>query len=405
MNYQTLEKVLTFINEHTYIQQLSLLVLMILGGGMTYWITHKLLLRGLHIIVHKTKNQWDDILINHKVFNKLAYIAPAYFIYEVSTHLLYGETMIKRLASAWIIVTIVAMLQHLVDAGYLIYCTLPIAKNKSGSKGFTQLAKIFLFIIGAIILVSILIGKSPFVLMSGIGAMTAVLLLIFRDTILALLASIQISTYNTLRVGDWIEMKEYSADGDVVNINLHTLQVQNWDKTIVNIPTHKFLEHSFKNWRGMYQAGGRRIKRSIAIDMTSVQFVTPEMLKQFKAYDTIKEYIENKTKEIKEYNQTLSSGTSLTINGRRLTNLGTFRAYIKYYLQTKPEINDKLTFLVRQLAPTEKGLPIQIYLFTKDTRWTQYEDIQADIFDHILAVIPAFGLRVFQNPTGYDWRQ
>jgi miniconductance mechanosensitive channel len=391
------------LSQYSYAQEILTIATIILGSLLLHIITKRIIFSFVHYVADKSKNNWDDILVEHKVFQKLSSIVPALFIYLLSDFLAYGEVALKRISLAWVVLAVTTMLHRLVDAGYSIYKTLPIAKDKGSTKGFSQLIKFFLFLTGIIIMISVVIGKSPVVILSGIGAMTAVLLLVFRDTLLSFVASIQISTYNTLQLGDWIEMPEYDANGDVVDISLHTIQVQNWDKTIVSIPTHNFLDTSFKNWRGMFQSGGRRIKRSIHLDMTTISFCDTEMIKRFKKIEFIKEYLEKKEIEIASHNIQKKIDIQVEPNGRRLTNIGTFRAYIKYYLKNSQLINKNLTFLVRQLAPTDKGLPIEIYIFTKDTRWSQYEDIQSDIFDHVLAVIPAFELRVFQSPTGFDW--
>jgi miniconductance mechanosensitive channel len=238
--------------------------------------------------------------------------------------------------------------------------------------------------------------------MSGLGAMTAVLLLIFKDTILSFIASLQITFNDLFRIGDWLEIPDFGADGDVIDIALHTVQIQNWDKTISVIPTHKLIDGTFKNWRGMQESGGRRIKRSVLIDISSIKFCDEEMIKKYKKYQILRNYVEQKEKEIEQYNQEYNIDTSELINGRRMTNIGTFRAYVEEYLKRNTNINKDLTFLVRQLAPGHQGLPIEIYVFTNDTRWAFYEKIQADIFDHILAIVPEFDLRIFQAPTGYN---
>ena len=229
--------------------------------------------------------------------------------------------------------------------------------------------------------------------------MTAVLLLIFRDTILALVASIQINSSSLFKQGDWIEVPQFGANGTVVDIALQGVKIENWDKTISVIPTHKLIESTFKNWKNMEKSGGRRIKRSIWIDMNSISLCDGEMLQKFKKFDLIKEYIEGKQAEIGEYNQMNEFDSSEIINGRGLTNVGTFRAYVEAYLKENGNINEDMMCMVRQLEPSEKGLPIQIYVFANDTDWVRYEEIQADIFDHLLAVVPEFGLRIFQRNT------
>jgi miniconductance mechanosensitive channel len=257
--------------------------------------------------------------------------------------------------------------------------------------------------LGSVVIVAVLIGKSPALLLSGIGALTAVLMLIFKDTILSLVASLQISSNDLFKIGDWIEVPQFGADGDVVDIALHAVKIQNWDKTISIIPTHKLIDSAFRNWRGMSESGGRRIKRSLYIDMNSIHLCTEEMLDKFMRFEILTEYINGKIKEVTDHNESNKINTAELINGRRLTNVGTFRAYIEAYLQNNSKIHPEMTFLIRQLEPTSRGLPIQIYVFTNDTDWVRYEGIQADIFDHLLAIIPEFGLKVFQSPSGKDF--
>jgi len=252
------------------------------------------------------------------------------------------------------------------------------------------------------ILISILFDQKLSGLFLGLGTFAAVLMLVFKDTILGFVASIQVSMNNMVNPGDWISMPGRDADGVVLEINLNTVKVQNWDKTISTIPTYALVSESFQNWKGMEESGGRRIKRSINIDMTSVKFCSPEMIEKFNKIQLLQEYIRTKQKEINEFNEKLKVDPSVLVNGRRMTNLGTFRKYIEEYLKIHPLIHEQMTFLVRQLQPNEKGIPMEIYVFSKDQEWANYEAIQADIFDHILAVLPEFDLRVFQNPTGQD---
>ena len=270
-------------------------------------------------------------------------------------------------------------------------------------KSYLQVFKLIVNLFAVIIFVAVLSGNSPLYLLSGIGALTAVLMLIFKDTILSLVSSIQISSNDLFKVGDWVEAPQFGADGDVIDIALHTIKIQNWDKTISIIPTHKLVDSSFKNWRGMSDSGGRRIKRSIKIDMNSIKFCSQEMIEKYKNIKILSEYISNKVKEISEHNKENSISVDTQINGRSLTNIGTFRAYIESYLKSNRNIHDGMTFLVRQLSPQSDGVPIEIYVFSNDTNWVNYESIQSDIFDHLIAIIPEFELRVFQNPTGKDF--
>jgi miniconductance mechanosensitive channel len=274
--------------------------------------------------------------------------------------------------------------------------------NRRPIKGYIQVVKIFICIAAAILIVASLIDRSPLILFSGLGAMAAVLMLIFQDTLLSLVASVQISSSDMIRVGDWIEMPQLNADGDVIDIALHTVKVQNWDKTITTIPTKRLITDSFKNWRGMRESGGRRIKRCLYVDQHSIRFLEKKDFKQLERLMLIDDYLSAKLKELRDWNTNL--GTKEEVNYRRLTNIGTFRAYIARYLKNHTGIHKQMTLLVRQLSPTENGVPLEVYCFTNTTVWADYEEIQSDIFDHLLSVIPEFGLRVFQNPSGADLR-
>jgi len=277
--------------------------------------------------------------------------------------------------------------------------------RKMPIKGFIQVVKIIIYVSAGIIVISLILDKNPGKLLAGMGAMTAVLLLVFKDSILGLVAGVQLMANDMIHLGDWIEMSKYGADGDVIDISLTTVKVQNWDKTIATIPTYALVSESFHNWKGMEESGGRRIKRSINIDMNSVGFLDAEQIEKFRKYYLLTEYINQKEKEISEFNKSLRMEEDQVTNGRKMTNLGTFRKYLEEYLKQHPKIHNDMTFLVRHLQPSDKGLPIEIYVFSNDQAWANYEAIQADIFDHILAIIPEFGLRVFQNPTGSDFRK
>ena len=371
---------------------------------LLHFITRKLILRFIFKIVEKTPTQWDDYLFNRKFFSKLAYSVPFLYLYFVSPILPGIQTIVSRFSLSLIIWFSALAASAFLNTINDIYLTMPRSEHKP-IKGYLQIVSIFFFIMGVISIISVLIGKSPVILISGLGAMTAVLLLIFKDTILSLIASFQISFNDLIKIGDWLEVPQYNADGDVIDIALHTIKIQNWDKTISVIPTHKLVENSFKNWRGMQLTGGRRIKRSISIDMNSIKFCDDKMLEKFEKIYYLKDYIAQRKKEIDEYNKKHNFDTSIAVNGRKMTNIGTFRKYIAEYLKNHPQVNKKLTFLIRQLPPKENGLPIEIYVFANTTEWGLYEDIQSDIFDHILAVIPQFELSIFQNPTGKDFRE
>ena len=276
--------------------------------------------------------------------------------------------------------------------------------KKFSIKSYTQIGKLLINIFGIIVVIAVLTGNSPVYLLSGLGALTAVLILVFKDTILSLVSSVQISSNDLFKVGDWVEAPQFGADGDVIDIALHSVKIQNWDKTISVIPTNKLIDSSFKNWRGMAESGGRRIKRSINIDMSSIKFCTNEMISRYSKYNVIANYIKVKLEEVQRFNIENNITDESLINGRSLTNIGTFRAYIEGYLRNHNKIHDEMTFLVRQLSPSANGLPIEIYVFSNDTDWLNYEKIQADIFDHLLAVVSEFELKVFQNPSGSDFK-
>ena len=356
-------------------------------------------------VARRTTQKWDDILLQHNVLGRLAQAVPALFIYfGIALVPDLGDTVtavIRNVALAYLALMMTLVISATLTAANAIYTEYPIAKNRP-IKGYVQVAKIVVYVLGAVIVVSALIDRSPVVLLTGLGAMTAVILLIFRDTILSLVASVQLTSLDMVRVGDWLEMPQYNADGDVIDVALHTVTVQNWDKTITTIPTHRLISESYKNWRAMSESGGRRIKRSIDIDISSVRFLTDDEMQRFEAFTLLREYVARKRTELTEYNVALKGPDSAKVNLRRLTNLGTFRAYIWNYLRNHPEIHRDMTLLVRQLQPGDTGIPIEIYCFTNTTEWAAYEDIQADIFDHILAQCGEFDLRVFQALSGAD---
>jgi miniconductance mechanosensitive channel len=370
-----LERIFSLLKSSFSLEKLVLILGLLLVCFVSYYAIRKYLIQGLHYIFRRTEYKWDDILIEKGVFNHLAYLAPAVVLYYGMDYFPSITEPAKRIIGAYVFLNIILWFGKLLTAGEAIYNTHPISK-KYAIKGSVQILKIILYILGLIIAISLLIDKSPWVLLSGIGAITAVLLFVFKDTIL--------------------------TDGSVVDMALHTVKVQNWDNTITTIPTYKLIENSFKNWRGMSDSGGRRIKRSILIDQSSIRFCDDEMIEKFEKIQILDEYVRCKKAELDAYNKEHGIDTSQVVNGRRMTNVGTFRAYVIAYLRNHPKIRQDLTFLVRQLAPTPEGLPLEIYVFSNDIVWANYEAIQADIFDHILAVVPEFGIRVFQKPSGHD---
>lgn len=388
------------------LENFTVLILIAFLAFLADRVTKFILIRLIGNMVKSSKNQYDDILLRKRLFARIAHIAPALVIHGTVIFLIDAPALvalIKTITELYIILMVALVLDSLISAMHEIYMVLPVSKGRN-IKGYVQLVKILIFVIAALVVIAALTDKSVGGLLTGLGAFAAVLMLVFKDTILGLVASIQLAGNEMVSVGDWISMPKYNADGDVIDIGLNVVKVQNWDKTIATIPTYALVSESFNNWKGMEDSGGRRIKRSINIDMNSVGFLDNEMIEKYKKIRVLNDYLEQKEKEIEEYNNKIGADTSNRINGRRLTNIGTFRHYLELYLQNHPKIHQDMTFLVRHLQPTEKGIPIEIYVFSKDQAWANYEAIQADIFDHIMAVIPEFGLRVFQNPTGQDWR-
>lgn len=311
------------------------------------------------------------------------------------------STVITNVAQACIVISIAMAIIRALSYGNELYDRLPRSKNRP-IKGFVQVVKIVVACGAAIIMVSVLIDESPLLLLSGLGAMAAVLLLVFKDTILSLVASVQLTSQDMLRRGDWITMPGMNADGDVIDISLHTVKVQNFDKTIVTIPTHRLVSDSFQNWRGMSDSGGRRIKRALSLDQNAVRFLSSEEVDALRQFRLLSDYLSKKDAELAEWNADALAGDANPVNARRITNIGTFRAYVIAYLQAHKSVDQNKTLLVRQLSPSPQGLPIEIYCFAATTNWGAYEGIQADIFDHMIAILPEFGLRLFQEPSGLD---
>ncbi|WP_293715456.1 mechanosensitive ion channel domain-containing protein [uncultured Parabacteroides sp.] len=355
----------------------------------------------------RTRNQWDDLIVERKIINKLMHLIPAVLVYIMLPLALPKEEMptllgiLQMICSIYIVAVILRFINAALNLLLEIYNRKETFKNKP-LKGFVQIIQVLVFFVGFIIIISILIGKSPATLFAGLGASAAILMLVFKDTILGFVAGIQLSANDMLRPGDWITMTKYGADGTVIEVTLNSIKVRNFDNTITMIPPYALVSDSFQNWRGMQESGGRRVKRSINIDMNSVRFCTPEMLAKFRKISLLTEYIDTKQKELERYNEEHNIDDSIKVNGRRQTNLGVFRAYLVNYLKSNPDVNKDQTCMVRQLQPTEKGIPMELYFFAATTVWIPYEDIQSDVFDHILAVLPEFGLQVFQEVSGSD---
>jgi len=384
----------------------SNIVLLLLLAFISYWTTKQFMVRLIEMAFKRSKNTWDDALVNNGFVKRLSYLVPIIVIYLSADFLMPRQALapefFKRFVMVFFVLAGVWMLDSILLAMREIYSKSNMASRRPIS-GYLDAVKIIAYIMAGIFIVSILTDQSPWGVLSILGGFTVVLMLVFKDTILGFVASIQLSGNDMVRIGDWIEMPKYGADGDVIDVSIHTVKVRNWDKTITTIPTYGLVTDAFKNWRGMSESGGRRIKRSLHIDMNSIKFSTDEMLERFKKFDFIKEYITQKQEEIYDYNNNHKIDTSQIINGRRQTNIGVFRAYTIAYLKNHPKIHQSMTFLVRHLEPTQHGLPVEIYVFSNDQAWANYEAIQADIFDHLLAALPEFDLRVFQNPTGYDF--
>jgi len=368
-------------------------------------ITKSLLVGTVRAFAKRSSFKWDDALVTHNVFGRLVQVVPALIVF-VGVSFVPGlpegvVQLMRNVAMGYMVLMLTLALTAMLSAANTIYSASPVAKDRP-LKGFVQLVQIVVWIFGGVMIIAAVLDRSPLLLLSGFGAMTAILLLVFKDTILSLVASVQLTAQDMVRVGDWIEMPQFGADGDVVDVQLHTVKVQNWDKTITTIPTHRLITDSFKNWRGMSQTGARRIKRAIFVDVSSIRFQTQDEVDYFRRFALLKDYIENKEKELADYNDGLEIEVEAEVNRRRLTNVGTFRAYAYNYLKNHPKIHEGMTLIVRQLGPGPEGLPLEIYCFTNTTEWAVYEDIQSDIFDHLLAIVPEFKLRLYQKPAGSD---
>jgi len=398
-----MENIKNFLTDYPLFETFLQIIGVLLLAFVSYIIVKKLLISGVQRFIEKTKTEIDDILLNESILKRISYIAPIIVLSQFLYLIPELETALRRFTESVIVIFLLMIVGSLINAGNELYENSKKYERRP-IKGYLQIAKIIIYILGGIAVIGLLTGQQPWAVLTGVGAFTAILILIFKDTILSFVASIHISSYDLVRVGDWIEVPQYNVDGDVLDVALHTIKVQNFDKTIVVFPTHKLLEGSFKNWRGMQKAGGRRIKRSIYIDLSSVKFCDERLLQKFKNIKLLKNYIEQKEIEIENHNKSKNIDPSEIVNGRRLTNIGTFREYLKAYLKNREDINDGFTFLVRQLTPGPEGIPIEVYVFADTVNWVRYEEIQADIFDHIFAVISEFELNIFQNPTGKDFR-
>ena len=388
----------------SYISYGILILIMVLSCVMVNILTKNILLRFLAKLIYRNRYQWDNILLERKVFSRMANVLPGIIVYLFAPAFKPLTNYIQRGCAIYISIVILFIMNALLTAIDDIYRHYPISKVRP-IKGLLQVVKIIFYIVVGIVILGITLDQNPLIMLGGIGALAAVFSFVFKDTILGFIAGLQLTSNDMLRIGDWIEMQRYGADGDVVDITLNTVKVQNFDKTIVTLPAYSLVSDSFKNWRGMTEFGGRRIKRSVIIDVTSIRFCTPEMIEKFKKINYLKEYITEMEDELKGYNNKYVEGAELDINKKRLTNIGTFRIYIENYLRNNPQLKKGMTQLVRQLPQGENGLPLEIYAFTDETKFELFERIQSDIFDHIFAIAEEFELRIFQSPTGYDMRE
>ena len=407
MNFELRPWLMSNLEVTQFVATLILIGLIVLSVFIIWWISKKVLQSMIPALTSKTETLWDDIIFNDRIINSLATLIPAILLdyllpklFKESTFFLpivLGATdILIIIVSVWILISIY-------NSIYFILSEKERHKDKPiGS--LTQLAKILTFSVGIILIISIIIGRSPLYLLTGLGAIAAVVLLVFRDSILGFVASIQLSANKMVQVGDWVTVPKYGADGDVLEINLTTIKVQNFDLTITTIPTYAFISDSFTNWRGMSNSDGRRIKRAIHLKIESIKFCDEDMLKQFQKIQLISDYIKSRNKEILDYNTKNQVDNSTLVNGRNMTNIGVFKIYIEEYLKANPHINQEMTIMVRHLPSSEKGLPLEIYAFSKEKSWKVYENIMADIFDHILSVVPHFGLEIFENLAGSDLR-
>ena len=370
-------------------------------------IARSILLKLVKSVAGKTKHEWDNALVEAKVFDRLARMAPAIAIHYLSPDVCQAyprlAIFLQSVASIYMVMVGVTTLDAALNGIQTIYRNFE-ASKRFPITSFLQVVKVVIYFLGGIFVIAIVLQKSPTGLLTGLGALSAVTMLVFKDAILGFVAGIQLSANKMVSCGDWIEVPSQGIDGDVMEVGLTTVKIRNFDNTITTLPTYTLIAGSFKNWRSMSESGGRRIKRSLSIDMNSVKFCDTEMLERFSNIQFIAEYLKKKDQEISTHNSDAKVDVSSVVNGRRLTNVGTFRAYIEAYLDNHPQISKDLTFLVRQLKPNAEGLPIEVYIFSKEKRWVPYEAIVADIFDHLLAVVQEFDLRVFQSPTGNDMR-
>lgn len=395
-----------WITQYPWLEMLVSLSFVMLIALIANFIAKQIIIRGIRSLLAKMNGSHFEIINQHHVIRRISNVVPAIVIMNgIITVPYLSEKVIKLVqmgAQAFIFLMISLAISEVLSIFNVLYQRNPKSRNKP-IKGYLQLIKLIIFVVCALMILGTFLQKDVFTLFAGFGAMAAVLMLVFQNTILSLVASVQISSYDMVRIGDWIEMPSLNADGDVVDMSLHTITVQNFDKTFTTIPTNKLVTDTFKNWRGMSNSGVRRIKRSIFIDQTSVHFITADEQQHLKNFLLLDRYLDHKNEELQNFNQKLSN--QATYNQRRLTNLGTFRAYVEFYLRQHSGISATQTLMARQLQPTSEGLPLEIYAFANTTVWLDYEAIQSDIFDHFIAILPEFGLKIYQAPSGSDLQQ
>ncbi|WP_332605554.1 mechanosensitive ion channel family protein [Acinetobacter sp. ESBL14] len=393
------------LSHYPWLETAIALIILILFAALANFIAKRIIVRGIRHLITKFKSPNQSIFAQHSVTQRFANIVPAIVIMNGITTIPHLPekfiSFVQMGAQAFIFLTLALTVSEALNIFNLIYQRNPKSRNKP-IKGYLQLVKLILFVVCGLMILGTFLKKDVFTLLAGFGAMAAVLMLVFQNTILSLVASVQIASYDMVRIGDWIEMPSLNADGDVIDMSLHTVTVQNFDKTFTTIPTNKLVTDTFRNWRGMSESGCRRIKRSLFLDQSSVHFMSDEEQQKLKDFLLLDQYLDAKKSEIEEFNNHLSNQSRY--NQRRLTNLGTFRAYVEFYLRQHQGIAQNQTILVRQMQPTSEGLPLEIYAFTNTIAWASYEAIQSDIFDHLIAIIPEFGLRIYQAPSGHDFQ-
>lgn len=391
----------------------TLFILIFLFALLVNYIVKKIVIKLIQGVAEKTAVKYDDIILKKKVILYVTHLVPAAVIH-LFMHLVFDDkvnypfdyqfiiNLIDNIISLYVYAILWLVLFSIIDAAYEIYKETKVAK-RIDIKGFLQLVKVIVSIFFVILIVSVIVDKKPGAILAAFGAVAVALIFVFKDTLLGFVAGIQIAANNMLKPGDWISMPSMGTDGTVLEIGLTTCKIQNWDKTISTVPTYALVTKSFANWRGMEESGGRRIKRSFFIDVSTIKFIDKKMTDKFKDFHLLKDYIKQKEAEIAEYNTKYKLEKDNEVNARRMTNIGTFRKYIEYYLKEHPKLKKDMTILVRQLQVTPEGLPLEIYVFSAEQRWIEYEAIQSDIFDHIFAIINEFSLKLYQNPTGQDF--